>query len=107
MERDTFDLLVIGGGIVGAAIARDAATRGLATALVERGDFASGTSGKTSRLVHGGLRYLRTYKVGLVRTAGRERGVLPGEAPALLPPPPLPIPPYPGPRPGRRAPPLR
>ena len=94
MERDTFDLLVIGGGIVGAAIARDAATRGLATALVERGDFASGTSGKTSRLVHGGLRYLRTYKVGLVRTAVRERDVLLEQAPALVHPLPFVIPSY-------------
>jgi glycerol-3-phosphate dehydrogenase len=84
MQESAFDLLVIGGGIVGASVARDAATRGLVTALVERGDFASGTSGKTSRLVHGGLRYLRNYRVGLVRTAVRERDVLLERAPALV-----------------------
>src|SRR5581483_8009770 len=54
LQRDTFDLLVIGGGITGAGIARDAALRGLAVALVERDDFASGTSSRSSRLVHGG-----------------------------------------------------
>ena len=56
LRSDPFDVLVIGGGIVGAGIARDAALRGLRTALVDRGDFAAGTSGRTSRLVHGGLR---------------------------------------------------
>src|SRR5207247_9927327 len=73
MQRDLFDILVIGGGIVGAGIARDAARRGFRTALVDRGDFASGTSGKTSRLIHGGRRYLQNYKVGLVRPPARER----------------------------------
>ena len=84
MRDETWDLLVIGGGIVGAGIARDAARRGLATALVERGDFASGTSGKTSRLVHGGLRYLAHGKVRLVRQAVRERDLLLEQAPALV-----------------------
>ena len=71
MRRETFDVLIVGGGIVGAGVARDAACRGLRTALVERGDFASGTSGKTSRLVHGGLRYLRNYRIRLVWQAVR------------------------------------
>ena len=84
MRDEAWDLLVIGGGIVGAGIARDAAMRGLATALVERGDFASGTSGKTSRLVHGGLRYLAQGKVRLVRQAVRERDLLLERAPALV-----------------------
>jgi glycerol-3-phosphate dehydrogenase len=84
MRAETFDVLVIGGGIVGAAVARDAATRGLATALVERGDFAGGTSGKTSRLVHGGLRYLRDFRIGLVREAVRERDRLLRLAPGLV-----------------------
>ncbi|MCI4371917.1 MAG: glycerol-3-phosphate dehydrogenase/oxidase, partial [Thermoplasmata archaeon] len=94
---------VIGGGIVGAGVARDAAIRGLATALVERGDFASGTSGKTSRLVHGGLRYLRNYRVGLVRDAVRERDRLVDNAPALVHPLPFVIPAYRDRRPGRWA----
>ncbi len=84
MAAGRFDLATVGGGIVGAGIARDAALRGLTVALVERGDFASGTSGKTSRLVHGGLRYLKSGKVGLVRQAVRERDVLLEQAPALV-----------------------
>jgi glycerol-3-phosphate dehydrogenase len=84
MRGETFDVLVIGGGIVGAAVARDATTRGLATALVERGDFASGTSGKTSRLIHGGLRYLRDFRIPLVRQSVRERDRLLRVAPALV-----------------------
>ena len=84
LRSDSFDVLVIGGGIVGAGIARDAAMRGLRTALVERGDFASGTSSKTSRLVHGGLRYLKNFKIGLVRQAVRERDLLLERSPALV-----------------------
>ncbi len=68
-----FDLLVIGGGINGAGIARDAAMRGLSVALVEQGDFASGTSSKSSKLIHGGLRYLENYEFALVLEASRER----------------------------------
>ncbi len=68
-----FDLLVIGGGINGAGIARDAAMRGISVALVEQGDFASGTSSKSSKLVHGGLRYLENYEFNLVLEASRER----------------------------------
>jgi glycerol-3-phosphate dehydrogenase len=71
-----FDLLVIGGGIVGAATAAHAARSGLAVALVEAGDFAGGTSSASSKLIHGGLRYLRLGDVGLVREAHRERRTL-------------------------------
>jgi glycerol-3-phosphate dehydrogenase len=97
-ERAT-DLLVIGGGIVGAGVAREAARRGLQTGLLERGDFASGTSGKTSRLIHGGLRYLQDYRVRLVRQALRERDRLLENAPALVHPLPFVIPAYSGRRP--------
>ncbi len=77
------DVLVIGGGIVGAGVARDAAMRGLNTALVEQGDFASGTSSRSSRLLHGGLRYLAQGRVGLVREASREKRVIGKIAPHL------------------------
>lgn len=73
LATPTFDLLVIGGGINGAGIARDAAMRGLSVALVEQEDFASGTSSKSSKLIHGGLRYLENYEFGLVLEASRER----------------------------------
>jgi glycerol-3-phosphate dehydrogenase len=72
----SFDLLVIGGGINGAGIARDAAMRGLRVALVEKGDFASGTSSKSSKLIHGGIRYLQMGDLRLVQTACRERDLL-------------------------------
>lgn len=78
------DLLVIGGGITGAGVALDAAARGLSTVLVERADFASGTSSKSSKLVHGGLRYLRQYEFGLVAEALRERHHLLANAPHLV-----------------------
>ena len=74
-SRD-FDLLVVGGGIVGAGIAAAAARHGLAVALVERGDFGSGTSSASSKLIHGGLRYLRLGDVRLVREAHEERRLL-------------------------------
>ena len=102
MQEDVLDVLVIGGGIVGAGIARDAARRGLRTGLLDRGDFASGTSGKTSRLIHGGLRYLQTYRFGLVRSAARERDRLLDAAPALVHPLPFVIPAYKGRKPGPR-----
>ncbi len=70
------DVLVIGGGVVGAGAALDATTRGLSTALVEARDFASGTSSRSSKLIHGGLRYLEMLDFGLVREALRERGLL-------------------------------
>jgi glycerol-3-phosphate dehydrogenase len=79
-----FDLLVIGGGITGAGIARDAARRGLAVALVEREDFASGTSSRSSRLIHGGVRYLEHGYLHLVWEASRERRRLLELAPHLV-----------------------
>ena len=84
LERGTFDVLVIGGGITGAGIARDAAMRGLATALVERDDFASGTSSRSSRLVHGGVRYLEHGHLHLVFESSRERRTLLRIAPHLV-----------------------
>jgi glycerol-3-phosphate dehydrogenase len=79
-----FDVLVVGGGITGAGVALDAASRGLRTALVERDDFASGTSSKSSKLVHGGLRYLQNGDVRLVYEALRERQRLRRNAPHLV-----------------------
>jgi glycerol-3-phosphate dehydrogenase len=79
-----FDLLVIGGGITGAGIARDAAMRGFRTALVEAADLGSGTSSRSSRLVHGGLRYLEQGDFGLVRESTRERRILLRIAPHLV-----------------------
>jgi glycerol-3-phosphate dehydrogenase len=83
LARDPFDLLVIGGGITGAGIVRDAALRGLRVALVERRDFAVGTSSRSSKLIHGGLRYLQQGDVGLVMEAANERRVLRRLAPHL------------------------
>jgi glycerol-3-phosphate dehydrogenase len=76
LESNRFDLLVIGGGIVGAGIAEAASAHGLSVALVDKGDFAGATSGASSKLIHGGLRYLRLGDVGLVREAHHERRVL-------------------------------
>lgn len=73
LKRQTFDLLVVGGGINGAAIAHLAALRGLTTALIEKNDFASGTSSKSSKLMHGGIRYLENFQFSLVREALHER----------------------------------
>ena len=76
MADEVVDVLVIGGGVVGTGVAVDAATRGLSVALVEQSDFASGTSSRSSKLIHGGLRYLEQYNFGLVREALRERALL-------------------------------
>ncbi|MGZ4793543.1 MAG: glycerol-3-phosphate dehydrogenase/oxidase, partial [Ilumatobacteraceae bacterium] len=84
LESETFDVLVIGGGITGTGVALDAAARGLRTALVERNDFASGTSSKSSKLVHGGIRYLQQGEVRLVYEALRERQRLRRNAPHLV-----------------------
>ncbi len=75
-EREGLDLLVIGGGITGAGVLRDAASRGLRVLLVERDDFASGTSGRSSKLIHGGLRYIGEGQLGVTREACRERDLL-------------------------------
>ena len=76
MSTETFDVLVIGGGVTGAGIALDAASRGLSTAVIEGQDWASGTSSRSSRLVHGGLRYLYNLDFKLVAEALKERGRL-------------------------------
>src|SRR5687768_10332865 len=83
LATDPLDVLVIGGGIVGAGVARDAAMRGLRIGLVERNDFAFGTSSRSSRLLHGGLRYLAQGRIGLVREASVEKLILHQIAPHL------------------------
>src|SRR5882762_1748673 len=80
----SFDVLVIGGGITGAGVARDAALRGLRVLLVDRDDFASGTSSRSSRLIHGGLRYLEHGQVSLVFESSAERRRLLRLAPHLV-----------------------
>jgi len=84
LASEQFDVLVLGGGITGAGVALDAAARGLRTALVERRDFASGTSSKSSKLVHGGLRYLQQREFRLVRENLAERRRLLANAPHLV-----------------------
>src|SRR5712675_1049521 len=83
-QGDEVDLFIIGGGINGAGIARDASGRGLSVTLAERDDLAGGTSSASSKLVHGGLRYLEHYKFGLVREGLAEREVLLRIAPHLV-----------------------
>ena len=84
LESEEFDVLVIGGGITGVGVALDAVSRGLRTALVERDDFSSGTSSKSSKLAHGGLRYLQQREFGLVYEALYERTVMLRNAPHLV-----------------------
>ncbi len=91
-RSEPLDLLVVGGGITGAGTALDAASRGMRVGLVERDDFASGTSSKSSKLVHGGLRYLEQREFGLVREASMERDLLGRLAPHLVEPIPFVIP---------------
>ena len=76
LKKDTFDVLVIGGGITGAGIAVDAATRGMNIALLEMQDFAAGTSSRSTKLVHGGLRYLKQFEVKMVAEVGKERAIV-------------------------------
>ena len=92
--EDTFDVVVIGGGISGAAIAYEAATRGLRTALFEKGDFSEATSAASSKLIHGGLRYLSNLEYGLVRESLRERRILENIAPNFVYPLPMLFPHY-------------
>jgi len=84
MKGTEFDLVILGGGVTGAGVARDAAARGLKVALLEKGDFGSGTSSRSTRLIHGGLRYLRYFKLGLVYESSRERDILRKIAPHLV-----------------------
>ena len=84
LSSEEFDVVVIGGGITGAGVVLDAASRGLRACLLERDDFASGTSSKSSKLIHGGLRYLQQGDVRLVYQALRERKRLRRNAPHLV-----------------------
>ena len=101
LERDSFDLAVVGGGITGAGVALDAASRGYSVALVEKSDYAAGTSGRSSKLIHGGLRYLQNFDLGLVREALLERSLLVRLAPHLVMPLPFLVPAFEGRRPDR------
>src|SRR5437870_11447690 len=84
LGSEVFDVLVVGGGIFGAGIARDAALRGLRVALIDKSDFASGTSSRSTKLIHGGFRYLEQYAFGLVAESCRERSILRRIAPHLV-----------------------
>src|SRR5436190_9433154 len=96
LQESPLDLLIIGGGIVGSGIARDAAMRGLRVGLVEQHDFAFGTSSRSSRLLHGGMRYLAQGRVGLVREASVEKKIIHQIAPHLAEPLPFIFPVYRG-----------
>lgn len=96
LADETFDLLIVGGGITGACVARDASLRGLKVALIERNDFANATSAHNSKLVHGGLRYLRNFELGLVRESLKERRIWQRIAPHLVHPLPFFVPLYNG-----------
>jgi glycerol-3-phosphate dehydrogenase len=89
---ERFDVVVIGGGITGAGVALDAASRGFSVALVERDDYAAGTSSRSSKMVHGGLRYLQNFDLGLVREALLERALMVQLAPHLVYPTPFLVP---------------
>lgn len=84
LTRERWDVLVVGGGITGCGVLLDAASRGLRAALIERDDIAVGTSSRSSGLIHGGLRYLEQFQIGLVREALRERALLLRLAPHLV-----------------------
>ena len=101
LAAEPFDLAVIGGGITGAGVALDAASRGYSVALVEQADFASGTSSRSSKLVHGGLRYLQNFDLGLVREALLERQLMVRLAPHLVRPLAMVVPAFDGARPDR------
>ncbi len=101
LADEQFDVVVFGGGITGAGVALDAASRGYSVALVEQSDYASGTSGRSSKLIHGGLRYLQSFDLGLVREALLERQLLVELAPHLVRPLPMVVPAFDGARPDR------
>jgi glycerol-3-phosphate dehydrogenase len=101
LSSEEFDVVVVGGGITGAGVALDAATRGYSVGLVEKADYASGTSSRSSKLVHGGLRYLQNFDLGLVREALLERQTLVRLAPHLVKPLPLVVAAFEGVRPDR------
>jgi glycerol-3-phosphate dehydrogenase len=101
LSHDEFDVVVVGGGITGAGVALDAATRGYSVALLERADYASGTSSRSSKLVHGGLRYLQNFDLGLVREALLERQLMVALAPHLVRPLPLVVAAFEGAHPDR------
>jgi len=83
-QQEKFDLVIIGGGVTGAGIALDASSRGMNVCLVEKNDFASGTSNKSTKLIHGGLRYLKQLEIGLVKESGSERATVHKLAPHLV-----------------------
>src|SRR5436305_3447238 len=101
LSEHEFDVVVVGGGITGAGVALDAASRGYSVALLERADYASGTSSRSSKLVHGGLRYLQNFDLGLVREALLERQLMVSLAPHLVRPLALVVPAFEGARPDR------
>ncbi len=101
LAQDEFDVVVVGGGITGAGVALDAASRGYSVGLLERADYAAGTSSRSSKLVHGGLRYLQNFDLGLVREALLERRLMVSLAPHLVRPLPLVVPAFDGARPDR------
>jgi glycerol-3-phosphate dehydrogenase len=101
LTEEEFDVVVVGGGITGAGVALDAASRGYSVALLERADYAAGTSSRSSKLVHGGLRYLQNFDLGLVREALLERQLLVALAPHLVRPLPLVVAAFEGAHPDR------
>ncbi len=101
LTEEEFDVVVVGGGITGAGVALDAASRGYSVALLERADYAAGTSSRSSKLVHGGLRYLQNFDLGLVREALVERQLLVALAPHLVRPLPLVVAAFEGAHPDR------
>ena len=101
LASEPFDIVVIGGGITGAGVALDASSRGYSVALVEQADFASGTSSRSSKLIHGGLRYLQSFDLGLVREALLERQLMVKLAPHLVRPLQMVVPAFDGARPDR------
>src|SRR5580700_8435634 len=101
LASEPFDIVVIGGGITGAGVALDASSRGYSVALVEQADFASGTSSRSLKLIHGGLRYLQSFDLGLVREALLERQLMVKLAPHLVRPLQMVVPAFDGAKPDR------